>query len=72
MDEVERVARAIALENGDDWDALPADKSEWNAKCGMFGGRFRDINEPRRPDYYAMALAAIAALRTPPVDLPDG
>lgn len=60
--EVEAVAREIARMNGDDYDALPADKSEWNAKQGMFGGRFRDVNEPRKPDYLDMAQAASAAL----------
>jgi hypothetical protein len=60
----EAVARAIAKANGDDYDALPADKREWIAKQGMFGGRFRDVNEPRKADYLDMADAAIKAVES--------
>lgn len=56
---IEKVAREIARVNGDDYDVIPAHKSEWNAAQGMFGGRFRDINEPYKYDYDAMAEAAI-------------
>jgi hypothetical protein len=62
---VERVARAIASGNGDDYDAIPASKAEWVEKRGEFGGRFRDFNQPRRNDYVDMARAAIAAMREP-------
>lgn len=65
MDMVERVARAIAAENGDDFAALPDSKADWIAAGGSFGGRFRDINEPRKSDYLEMARAAIEAMREP-------
>lgn len=58
-DIVEAVARDIAEENGDDYDLIPKNKSEWNAKQGMFGGRCRDVNEPYQCDYDEMARAAI-------------
>jgi len=59
----ERVARALATENGDDYDAMFASKSEWNAARGYAGGRFRTITEPMKSDYLDMARAAIAAVR---------
>ncbi len=61
-DMVEKVWRAIAIENGDDPDQIPRHKSHWNKEQGKFGGRFRDINEPFVSDYEAMARAAIRAL----------
>lgn len=59
---LEAVARAIAKANGDDYDAIPAGKSEWVANRGEFAGRYRDANEPYRIDYEDQALAAIDAL----------
>lgn len=59
---VERVAREIALENGDDFDAIHARKSHWNETRGEAGGRYRDINEPLQSDYLDMARAAIMAM----------
>lgn len=56
------MARGIATANGDDFDALPESKQEWVHARGMFGGRFRDVNEPRKSDYVAMALAALQSL----------
>ena len=64
-DMVEKVWRAIAIENGDDPDQIPRHKSHWNKEQGKFGGRFRDINEPFVSDYEAMARAAINALMEP-------
>ncbi len=64
-DMVEKVWRAIAIENGDDPDQIPRHKSHWNKERGQFGGRFRDINEPFVPDYEDMARAAIRALMEP-------
>lgn len=32
-------ARAAARVNGDDYDAIPADKPEWIRESGHFGGR---------------------------------
>jgi len=62
---VERVAKAIANENGDAWDDTPNDKSHWTKERGMFAGRCRDINEPFKGDYADMARAAIKAMREP-------
>lgn len=62
---VKRVARVIAKENGDDYDSIPASKSDWTRNGGMFGGRFRDVNEPYQTDYDDMARAAIEAMREP-------
>jgi len=59
---IERAARAIAAVNGDDFDAVPRDKSEWTEKRGNFAGRFRDVNEPTKIDYLAMAGVAAAEL----------
>jgi hypothetical protein len=64
---VERVARAIAMVRGDNPDHVPRNKSDWLAKRGDFGGRFRDVNEPFWGDYQDMAEAAIAAMRPEPV-----
>ena len=58
----ERVARAIAHENGDDWDDVPDNKTDWNRRCGPAG---RDINAPFKPDYRDVADAALAAMREP-------
>jgi hypothetical protein len=62
---IERVARAIAKEHGDDFDAVPRDKGHWIDERGTFDGRYRDVNEPFQPHYIAMARAAIAAMREP-------
>lgn len=68
---LEAAARAMAHENGDDYDAIPANKTEWTKGRGQFGGRFRDVNEPYKSDYDEMAAAAIrayeAALPTSPL-----
>lgn len=58
---IEAAARAMATENGDDWASLPQDKLEWTKAGGMFGGRFRDQNEPKRDDFLAMADAGLRA-----------
>ena len=58
---VERVARAIATENGDDYDLIPVNKPEWVRHQGQFMGRFRDVTEPFQVDYDGMATAATAA-----------
>lgn len=64
---VERVARAMAKQNGDDYDHIPLDKADWTAQRGMFGGRFRDLSELMQVDYDEMARAAIEALLQPTV-----
>jgi hypothetical protein len=61
----ERIARAIADGLGDDFDHAFESKSEWNELRGEKGGRYRDINEPRKPEYLAAATAVLAALREP-------
>lgn len=59
---IEKVARAIAAANGDNFDETPEDKGEWVDKRGEFGGGFRDVNAPFRVDYVDMARAAIEAV----------
>ncbi|MEQ9634588.1 MAG: hypothetical protein RLW68_00740 [Devosia marina] len=66
---VEKIARAIAGRNGDDYDKIPKHKSDWTANGGMFGGRFRDVNEPYQTDYDEMARAALEAMREPTLDM---
>lgn len=61
-DVVERIARALAKERGDDFDDIPKFKNDWVKKRGEFGGRFRDINEPFVGDYLDMARAALKAM----------
>ena len=58
----EKIARAIAAEQGDDLDEVPLNKKEWIAKRGRFGGRFRDVNESFRGGYLDMAQAALTAI----------
>jgi hypothetical protein len=65
MKMVERIARAIAEENGDDFDSIPANKAEWVDNRGEFGGRQRDVNEPFQRCYTYMALAALKAMNSP-------
>lgn len=65
MSMVEKIARAIARENGDEFADAFKNKDRWVAKRGMSGGRFRDVNEPFQSDYLDMAKAAISALETP-------
>ena len=60
---VERVARLIADELGDNYDDVPADKREWIKTRGQFRGVFRDVNQPFRCDYDAAATAVIAAMK---------
>jgi len=62
---IERVARAIAKANGDNFTLIPKDKSDWTTNRGLFAERFRDINEPFKGDYLEMAEAAIEAMREP-------
>lgn len=57
---VERAAREIAEELGDDFDLAFQGKSEWNAARG--GDPFRDINMPFKHDYLNAAQAVIALL----------
>lgn len=64
-DMIERVARAIAKRNGDDYDLVPLHKIDWTQHRGMFGGRYRDVNEPYRTDYDEMAEAALGAMKIP-------
>lgn len=63
--ELEAISRAIAEAFGDNLDHTFANKSEWNAARGEKGGRFRDINEPFRDDYFDAAKAALLALQEP-------
>lgn len=75
MDKLEKVARAIADQNGDQWEFVPEDKSDWIDNRGMFQGRSRDINEPFRCDYEEMATAALNAVyseQKPLIDMIKG
>lgn len=57
---VQRVARAIARELGDNYDAAFLSKSSWNHAGGKaVDGTFRDINAPLQSDYRNAAEAAI-------------
>jgi len=60
--DVERVARAIADANGDDFDSALPNMSEGILTRGMRGGQYRDVNEPFQSDYLEMARAALQAL----------
>jgi hypothetical protein len=60
---LEKAARAAADANGDDYDAIPADKGEWIDARGTFGGHFRDVNMPMKIDYDDIARAVLAAIR---------
>lgn len=64
-DAVERVARIIAAELGDDYDHAFANKTDWIDARGQAGGRFRDVNEPYRSDYLDAARATFAAMPPP-------
>lgn len=59
---IEAVARAIAEGQGDDFDHAHRDKPHWIETRGESGGRYRDINEPRQPDYIDAARAALTAI----------
>lgn len=62
---LERLAKAIARANGDEFANAFASKARWVAKRGMSGGRYRDIAEPFQHDYLDMARAAVQALMEP-------
>ena len=66
----EAVARIIAAELGDDFDAAFVDKAAWISARGYSGGRFRDVNEPFQRDYLDAADAAIATMFERLRDLP--
>lgn len=59
---IEAIARAIAEGQGDDFDHAHRDKPHWIETRGEAGGRYRDINEPRQPDYIDAAQAALTAI----------
>ena len=61
--EDEELARIIAKAMGDNYADAFVNKERWNAKRGMSGGRFRDVNEPFRSDYIAAAQAVRAHLK---------
>jgi hypothetical protein len=60
MIRLKEVARALAKENGDDFDLIPRDKAHW-----VEMGSGRGVNELRQHDYLGMARAAIDAMREP-------
>jgi hypothetical protein len=59
---IEAIARAIADGIGDDFDHAHRSKPHWIEARGESGGRYRDINEPRQPDYIDAAQAALTAI----------
>lgn len=59
---IEAIARAIAEGQGDDFDHAHRDKPHWIETRGEAGGRYRDINEPRQPDFLDAAQAALTAI----------
>lgn len=61
-DMVERVARLIAGQLGDDFDDAFKNKGQWTDERGFSGNRFRDVNEPFQSDYLDAARAAIEAM----------
>jgi hypothetical protein len=54
---LEEVARALAKDNGDDFDSIPRDKAHW-----VEMGQGRGVNELRQRDYLCMARAAVGAM----------
>jgi hypothetical protein len=65
MTTVEKLARAIAIANGDNFDEAFKNKQHWVAERGESGGRYRDVNEPYQHDYIYMAQEALNALLEP-------
>lgn len=61
---LEQIARIIADAMGDNFSDAFKNKERWNAKRGMSGGRFRDVNEPMQCDYLAAAEAVRDYLRS--------
>lgn len=59
---IEKLARAVASANGDNYSDAFANKTRWVAKRGMSGGRFRDVTEPYQHDYDDMARAVLQTL----------
>lgn len=59
---IEAIARAIAEGQGDDFDHAHRSKPHWIETRGESGGRYRDINEPRQPDFIDAAQAALTAI----------
>lgn len=62
---VERLARVIASELGDDFDSAFENKAAWIDGRSERGGRFRDVNEPTQADYIDAARAVIQAMKEP-------
>ena len=62
---IERVARAVATELGDDFDLAFADKAAWRKSQGNKDGRYRDINEPTQADFIEVARAVLRVMREP-------
>ena len=62
-DIIEQCARELADAMGDDFDSAHESKSEWVDTRGEKGGRFRDVNEPRQPDYVDGARAVLAKFK---------
>lgn len=63
----EKLARAIAEGLGDDFDDAHESKAQWIQMRGegLVSKRFRDVNEARKPDYFAAVDAILNVLRDP-------
>lgn len=62
---IERVARTVATEWGDDFDLAFANKAAWLESQGSKGGHWRDITEPTQADFMEVARAVILSMREP-------
>ena len=59
IEAIGRAARLLAELDGINFEAAPKNKQEWTRKGGMFGGRFRDVNEPMQTDFLEAAEAVL-------------
>ena len=66
-EEIERLAKLIAAELGDNYDLAFEDRLSQRL-CRAPDGSFRDVNEPQRNDYHDAARAVLAAISTGDAD----
>lgn len=62
---VERLARAIAVGLGDNFDDAFKSRAEWIEAHGEKGGRFREASEPMQGNYLNAALTVLKAMGEP-------
>jgi hypothetical protein len=63
-DLIEKCARLIAVELGDDYDAAFDDRAQQRV-CQSPGGGYRDINLPQKGDYIDAAIRVLTLLAKP-------